>query len=96
MGKPSLANYPSTCRRTSAVGFTTTNLKYRRQFYLAFPKGHALGDELSWTHYRALFRVADPKAHKWVTPGAWGIPRREKGRSDGAAAEASPGAQTKV
>lgn len=23
-------------------GFTTTNLKYMRQFYLAFPNGHAL------------------------------------------------------
>ena len=29
-------------------------------------------------------------------PGARGIPRREKGRSEGSAAEASPGAQTKV
>ena len=26
-------------------GFTLTNLKYMRQFYLAFPKGHALSDQ---------------------------------------------------
>ncbi len=35
-------------------GFTETNLKYFRQFYISFPpveKGHALRDELSWTHY---------------------------------------------
>ena len=32
-------------------GFTETNLKYMRQFYQAFEKGHALSDELSWTHY---------------------------------------------
>lgn len=31
-------------------GFTTTNLKMMRQFYLNFPKGHALRDHLSWTH----------------------------------------------
>lgn len=35
-------------------GFTVTNLKYMRQFYLMFPNGHALRDELSWTHYRRI------------------------------------------
>ena len=33
-------------------GFTISNLKYMRQFYLTFPNGHALRGELSWTHYR--------------------------------------------
>lgn len=37
-------------------GFTVTNLKYMRQFYLTFPNSHALRDELSWTHYRLLMR----------------------------------------
>ena len=46
-------------------GFTVTNLKYMRQFYLAFPIGHALRDELTWTHYRSLARVDDPKARTW-------------------------------
>lgn len=46
-------------------GFTVTNLKYMRQFYLAFPIGHALRDQLSWTHYRSLARVSDPKARMW-------------------------------
>lgn len=46
-------------------GFTETNLKYMRQFYLAFPKGHALRDELTWTHYRALSRVGDFEARFW-------------------------------
>ena len=35
-------------------GYTVTNLKYMRQFYNAFPIGHALRDQLSWTHYRML------------------------------------------
>jgi hypothetical protein len=38
-------------------GFTETNLKYMRQFYLTFQKRHALRDELSWTHYRLLLKV---------------------------------------
>lgn len=46
-------------------GFTETNLKYMRQLYLAFPKGHTLCDELSWSHYRALSRVSDPAARAW-------------------------------
>lgn len=43
-------------------GFTVTNLKYMRQFYLTFPNGHALRDELSWTHYRLLMKVENDKA----------------------------------
>jgi predicted nuclease of restriction endonuclease-like (RecB) superfamily len=61
-------------------GFTTTNLKYMRSFYLAFPIRHALRDEsrasaqglhatlspeLSWTHYRLLLGVDDPQAREW-------------------------------
>jgi len=38
-------------------GFNESNLKYIRQFYLTYPNGHALRDELSWTHYRLLLRV---------------------------------------
>jgi predicted nuclease of restriction endonuclease-like (RecB) superfamily len=38
-------------------GFTVTNLKYMRQFFLAFQNRHALRDELSWTHYRLLMKV---------------------------------------
>jgi hypothetical protein len=38
-------------------GFTSTNLKYMRQFYLAFPNRHALRDQLSWTHYRMIYSI---------------------------------------
>ena len=49
-------------------GFTISNLKYMRQFYLAFPIGHAVSGqsfpipdtlrrELTWTHYRLLLKV---------------------------------------
>lgn len=42
-------------------GFTITNLKYMRMFYIAFPNRHALRDQLSWTHYRLLLKVEDEK-----------------------------------
>jgi len=41
-------------------GFTVTNLKYMRQFYSAFPIGHTLCDQLSWSHYRLLAKIEEP------------------------------------
>jgi predicted nuclease of restriction endonuclease-like (RecB) superfamily len=38
-------------------GFTATNLKYMRQFYAAFPIGHTVCDQLSWSHYRLLMKI---------------------------------------
>lgn len=46
-------------------GFTVTNLKYMRQFYLTFPNSHALRDELSWTHYRLLIKVENDNAREF-------------------------------
>lgn len=52
-------------------GFTETNLKYFRQFYLVFPAQtesgirHTLCDELTWSHYRILMRVEKPDARAW-------------------------------
>lgn len=46
-------------------GFTVTNLKYMRQFYLTFPNGHALRGELSWTHYRLLIKVENEHARQF-------------------------------
>ena len=46
-------------------GFTVTNLKYMRQFYMAFPNSHSLSDQLSWTHYRMLLKVEDENARKF-------------------------------
>jgi len=41
-------------------GYTETNLKYFRQFYI-FLKSHTLCDELSWSHYRTLLSLTDEK-----------------------------------
>jgi predicted nuclease of restriction endonuclease-like (RecB) superfamily len=52
-------------------GYTETNLKYFRLFYLAFPARsrkeirHTLCDGLTWSHYRALTRVSNAEARAW-------------------------------
>jgi hypothetical protein len=38
-------------------GYTSTNLKYMRQVFLAFSTRHTLCDQLSWSHYRTLASV---------------------------------------
>ncbi|MBX4262837.1 DUF1016 family protein (plasmid) [Clostridium estertheticum] len=38
-------------------GFTTSNLRNIRKFYLTFNNRYALRSELSWTHYRLLMRL---------------------------------------
>lgn len=46
-------------------GFTISNLKYMRKFYLYFPISHALRDQLTWTHYRLLLKVENDKARSF-------------------------------
>ena len=49
-------------------GFSITNLKNFRQFYLIFPdwdKSYALRSQLSWTHYRLIMRVENSKAREY-------------------------------
>lgn len=38
-------------------GYTVTNLKYMRQFYVFLKKGHTLCDALTWSHYRQLLYI---------------------------------------
>jgi predicted nuclease of restriction endonuclease-like (RecB) superfamily len=46
-------------------GFDTSNLRYMRLFYQAFPIRDALRHELGWTHYRLLLRVQNEQARQW-------------------------------
>ena len=43
-------------------GFSYVNLTLMRKFRQLFPNVYALRKELSWTHYRSLLRVENPKA----------------------------------
>jgi predicted nuclease of restriction endonuclease-like (RecB) superfamily len=51
-------------------GFDISNLRKMRQFYLTFPNRDTLCLELSWSHYRLLMRVSDPKARDFYTEEA--------------------------
>lgn len=48
--------------REYGKGFSVTNIKYMRQFYLTFQKSHALRGQLSWTHYRLLLKIDNTSA----------------------------------
>lgn len=51
-------------------GFDPSNLRYMRQFYLAFPNCDAVRHNLSWTHYRLLLKVDNPKAREYYAKEA--------------------------
>lgn len=55
-------------------GFDASNLRHMRAFYCAFPNCDALRHNLSWTHYRLLTKVENPKARRYYAEEA------EKGR----------------
>jgi predicted nuclease of restriction endonuclease-like (RecB) superfamily len=63
-------------------GYTETNLKYMRKFYKTFEKGHALRDELSWTHYRILLKVERENAREFylneAISGNWSTRQLER------------------
>ncbi|NBB37171.1 PDDEXK nuclease domain-containing protein [Pseudomonas kielensis] len=64
-GKQLLATLASVLTAEFGKGFDSSNLRYMRLFYQAFPMCDALRHELSWTHYRALLRVENDHARHW-------------------------------
>ncbi len=48
-------------------GFSTTNIKQMRTFYLTYSKGQTTSDEfkLSWSHYLKLMRIDDENERKF-------------------------------
>lgn len=50
-------------------GFSLTNLKQMRQFYLVYSKGQTPSDQLefrlSWSHYVKLIQISDPLERKF-------------------------------
>ena len=65
-GTAFLKNLSKQMTKEFGKGFTLTNLNYMRQFYLTFPKNHAVSDKLSWTHYRLLMRIENENALKSI------------------------------
>jgi len=64
-GKQLLGTLASVLTTEFGKGFDSSNLRYMRLFYQAFPICDALRHELSWTHYRALLRVENDHARHW-------------------------------
>ncbi|MEZ4885630.1 MAG: PDDEXK nuclease domain-containing protein [Chitinophagales bacterium] len=58
-------------------GFSETNLRDMRQFYIVFPKLEDLHHQLTWTHYRLLMRIEDESARifyiKEAVKGHWNV-----------------------
>ncbi len=53
--------------------FSKRNLDYYRQFYLCFNDleiVNARVHNLTWTHFRSIIQVADPKAREWYVKEA--------------------------
>lgn len=69
-GKQQLNQLSSRLQAEFGKGFDVTNLRNMRHFYLTFPKRDALRLELSWTHYRTLIRIENPKAREWYAAEA--------------------------
>ena len=74
-GKKTLEELPARLTSEYGRGYDASNLRYMRQFYLAFPICDALRHELGWTHYRILMREDDPIAREWYmnecVAGGW-------------------------
>ena len=60
-GKATLKNLSKALTLEFGSGFDERNLNNMRAFYSAFPIWNAVRTELSWTHYRIISRVSNPK-----------------------------------
>ena len=56
-GKYTLKNLSQKLTLEFGKGFDYTNLSNMRKFYMTFPIIDAVRQQLSWTHYRLLFRI---------------------------------------
>jgi predicted nuclease of restriction endonuclease-like (RecB) superfamily len=69
-GSRTLADLGQRLAQEFGAGFSHTNLKLFRQFYVSFPNSHTLCDQsnlgrLSWSHFRQLLRVENQTAREW-------------------------------
>ncbi len=68
-GKSLLRNIAEYLTKKFGKGFSYTNLKQMRTFYITFAKGQTLSDQfnfsLSWSHYLKLMRIENPDERKF-------------------------------
>jgi predicted nuclease of restriction endonuclease-like (RecB) superfamily len=63
-------------------GFDKTNLSRMRQLYLLFPNVDALRQQLTWSHYRMIMKVENPRAREYyldeAVKGTWSTRQLER------------------
>ena len=63
-------------------GFSETNLKNMRRFYIMFPIRQTLSAELSWSHYQKLMRIEDKTRRDFYTEecikSGWSVRQLER------------------
>ena len=64
-GNKLIKEYSKKLTEELGKGYSTTNLKYMRQFYLFIEKGQPLADQLTWSHYTILMSLKDEKKIKY-------------------------------
>lgn len=81
-GDELLKNISGELTKEFGKGFTTDNLRRMRQFYLAFPICDTVCHKLSWSHYRKLINVSNPKAREYYAreaeAGNWSVRQLER------------------
>ncbi len=60
-GNKLIKEYSEKLTKELGKGYSTTNLKNMRQFYLLIKKGRTLCDQLTWSHYRYLLPLNNDK-----------------------------------
>ena len=69
-------------QKTYGSGYAQQCLRNYRQFYKAFPIRSAVRSELTWTHYRLIMRIENPKARSFYEKEAiksnWGTRALER------------------
>ena len=58
-GNKLIKEYSLKLTKELGKGYSSTNLKNMRKYYLLKQKSHSLSDQLSWTHYRILLTLDD-------------------------------------
>ncbi|SIT12449.1 Protein of unknown function [Chryseobacterium ureilyticum] len=69
-GKYTLKNLSQKLTLEFGKGFDESNLRNMRSFYQTFPICDALRHELSWTHYRLLFKIDNTQKINYYIDGA--------------------------
>lgn len=81
-GKHLLKNLSKDLTELHGKGFSISNLKRMRQFYLAYPIGAKPSHQLSWSHYVELLKIEDKLERSFYEKQAilekWSIPELKR------------------